>query len=131
MKLLDAGCGYGYCLRTYGPFIMPNGRLYGVDIHRNLLKNAKKYSDKEGLRNVSYFSVGDIYKLPFGKNTFDISMAQIVLSHLKEHEQALIELIRVTKRGGCIAVFDNAVGEGSASAGWDNIFKPTIKVLQG
>ena len=31
MRLLDAGCGHGYCLRTYGPHCMPGGELVGFD----------------------------------------------------------------------------------------------------
>ena len=126
MKLLDAGCGYGYSLRTFGLYCMPGGSLVGVDIEKTLLKTACRLAKKEGLTKSTFFQQGDIYNLPFNCNTFDIAIAQVVLCHLDKPEQALDELIRVTRRGGCIAVFDNAVGGGSES-GWDNLSKWTIK----
>ena len=52
-------------------------------------------------------------------------MAQVVLCHLAEPQHALDELIRVTKRGGCVAIFDNAVG--GCPWGWDSTWRPTVK----
>jgi hypothetical protein len=46
-------------------------------------------------------------------------MAQVVLCHLSEPEKALDELIRVTKRGGCVAVLDNATWGGREIL-WDD-----------
>jgi len=126
MKLLDAGCGYGYSLRTYGPFCMPGGKLVGVDLEEKHLKNTRRLAISEGLKNVSVFQVADVYDLPFDKNSFDISIAQVVLCHLEKPEEALDELIRVTRHGSCIAIFDNSISRGGYNY-WDSIFRPTIK----
>ncbi len=125
MRLLDAGCGYGYSLRTYGPRCLPGGRLVGLDVEHGLLKTARKLAGKEGLGSRSHFINATMYRLPFPDNTFDVSMAQVVFCHLDRPQKALDEMIRVTKRDGCIAVFDNAVGSGG-SAGWTSLIKPTI-----
>lgn len=127
MALLDAGCGYGYSLRTFGPYCMPRGRLVGVDQRAELLETASRVSKKEGLGNATTFLTGDIYDLPFDRNTFDAVMAQVVLCHLAEPQHALDELIRVTKRGGCVAVFDNAVG--GCPWGWDSTWRPTVEQM--
>lgn len=108
--LLDAGCGYGYSLRTFGPFCMPGGRLVGVDARADLLETAGRLADEAGLGAAATFSVADVHALPFDEGAFDVVMAQVVLCHLDEPERALDELIRVTRPGGCVAVFDNAVG---------------------
>lgn len=126
MKLLDAGCGYGYSLRTFGHYCMPGGKLVGVDIEEKLLMKARRQSRKEKLGKASEFINTDVYFLPFPKNTFDITIAHVLLCHLAEPERAFDELVRVAKRKGCIAVFDNAVA-GGGYYGWGNIFKPTIK----
>jgi SAM-dependent methyltransferase len=126
MKLLDAGCGYGYCLRTYGQYCMPGGRLVGLDLERELIETARSQTEDEGLGAVSRFTTGDIYGMPFPDDTFDISICHVVMCHLAEPEKALDELIRVTKPGGCVAVFDNAYA-GVGSNIWFNIFRPTFK----
>jgi SAM-dependent methyltransferase len=125
MRLLDAGCGYGYSLRTYGPYCLPDGKFTGLDINYNLIIKARTLAVKEHLGKYSQFVNGNVYRLPFTNNTFDISIAQVVLCHLNRPEQALDELIRVTKRKGCVAIFDNAI-EGGGRTGWNNAFKPTI-----
>ncbi len=126
MKLLDAGCGYGYSMRAYGPYCMPRGRLVGVDIKEKHLKEAGRLVAKEGLARRAAFVKGSVYELPFDCNTFDITIAQVVLCHLAEPQRALDEFIRVTRAGGCIAVFDNAHA-GGATCAWTNTLKPTIK----
>ncbi|OYD13909.1 hypothetical protein CH330_09790 [candidate division WOR-3 bacterium JGI_Cruoil_03_51_56] len=126
MKLLDAGCGYGYILHTFGPYCMPGAELVGLDREKKLLATAKRLATKQGLGGATKFVEGDVYDMPFEKNTFDFSVAHVVFCHLAEPEKALDELIRVTKRGGCIAVFDNAIGGGDGVS-WNNIHRPTIR----
>jgi SAM-dependent methyltransferase len=125
MKLLDAGCGFGYVIRTFGTYCLPGGELVGLDRDEKLLASAARFARKDGLGGVVRFVAGDVCRMPFADNTFDIAIAHVVLCHLKEPEKALDEMIRVTRRGGCIAVFDNAASE-SSGAGWSNVREPTI-----
>ena len=126
-KLLDAGCGYGYIMRTYGPYCMPRGELVGLDREKPLLAGAKRYLRREGLAGSARLVQGDIEAMPFEDDSFDFSAAHVVFCHLARPEKALDELIRVTRPGGCVAVFDNA--RGSASSGWDSSHKPTLREL--
>jgi ubiquinone/menaquinone biosynthesis C-methylase UbiE len=124
MKLLDVGCGHAYCLRTYGPFCMPGGELVGVDEETQLFEEAKRMTEEEGLGDVSTFHTGDVYALPFESGSFDITLCQTVFCHLDRPEDALDEMIRVTKRGGCVAVFDSAQGAGATF--WFSVLRPTL-----
>lgn len=126
MYFLDAGCGYGYSLRAFGHYCMPGGKLVGVDIEEKLLMKARRQSRKEKLGKASEFINADVYFLPFPKNSFDITIAHVLLCHLTDPERALDELIRVAKRKGCVAIFDNAVG-GGGYYGWSNIVNLSIK----
>jgi SAM-dependent methyltransferase len=125
MKLLDAGCGFGYAMRTWGRFCMPRGVLTGLDREKRLLAQALRYCRKEGLGKAARFVIGDICKMPFEENVFDMTLAHVVFCHLAEPEKALDEMLRVTKPGGCVAVFDNAM-TGSASSRWNNWYQPTV-----
>lgn len=126
MKLLDAGCGHGYAMRTWGQYCLPGGKLVGLDRDKRLLTTAKRFCRKERILDSCRFVEGDIYDLPFGDNTFGLSLAHVVFCHLAEPEKALDELVRVTRPGGCIAVFDNAIG-GGAHGSWSSWHEPTVK----
>ncbi|MBN2465387.1 methyltransferase domain-containing protein [candidate division WOR-3 bacterium] len=124
MGLLDAGCGFGYALRTWGRFCMPGGKLVGLDRDRKLLAQAARFCTKEGLGKAARFATGEICSMPFENNTFDMTLAHVVFCHLAEPEKALDEMIRVTRSGGCVAVFDNAM-TGSPGSRWNNWHQPT------
>lgn len=124
MKLLDAGCGYGYVMRAFGPYCLPGGKLVGLDRERKLLAGAARFARNQGLTRASSFAVGDICRMPFPDNAFDVTIAHVVFCHLKEPEKALDEMIRVTRRGGCVAVFDNA--RTVPGTDWQNIRELSI-----
>ncbi len=124
MKLLDAGCGYGYAMRTWGRFCMPRGQLVGLDRDRKLLTQAARFCRKEGLSSSVEFVHSDICVMPFDDDRFDVSMASVVLCHLAEPERALDEMTRVTRPGGCVVVFDNAAAGGRENQ-WSNWSEPT------
>jgi len=125
-KLLDAGCGFGYIMRTYGPHCLPGGELVGLDRDKKLMATAARFCRREGLAKAMRFVCGDVCAMPFDDNTFDVSIAHVVLIHLAEPERVLDELIRVTRRGGCIALFEPARSGGS-STGWNSWHEPTIR----
>jgi len=68
-----------------------------------LLAEARKLA--AGLANVS-FSEGDIFALPFEDVSFDIVGTIRTLHHLDRPEQALKELVRVTKPNGRLLIID-------------------------
>jgi ubiquinone/menaquinone biosynthesis C-methylase UbiE len=125
-KLLDAGCGFGYAMRTWGSFCMPGGELTGLDRDKRLLAQAARFCKKEGLGKAARFVCSDIHQMPFPDNTFDVSLVHVVLIHLAEPEKVLDELIRVTRRGGCVAAFEPARSFGS-STGWSSWHEPGIR----
>ena len=128
MRLLDAGCGFGYAMRAWGRYCMPRGELVGLDRDRKLLAQAARFCSKEGLGKAARFVAGDIGKMPFDGDVFDVALAHVVFCHLAEPEKALDEMIRVTRPGGCVAVFDNALGNGMAG-GWSSWYAPSLKEL--
>lgn len=126
MRLLDAGCGHGYAMRTFGHYCMPGGVLLGFDIGESLLKTARQNVRREKLDPASCFVSGNVYVLPFPDNSFDITIVHVLLCHLSEPERAFEELTRVTRHKGCLAIFDNAVA-GGGYFGWANHYRQTIR----
>jgi SAM-dependent methyltransferase len=88
--LLDAGCGNGRFLE-----ILPAETVsVGIDASLNLLKVARK-------RKRGHFHVCcELEHLPFKSNLFGTVVSCRVIQHLKEQEQAVGELCRITRDHG-------------------------------
>ncbi|OGH25201.1 MAG: hypothetical protein A3D82_04355 [Candidatus Levybacteria bacterium RIFCSPHIGHO2_02_FULL_40_29] len=95
-KYLEIGCGpffIGQEIATKGAFVV------GIDYSMNALKLAKFYLDEEGIDN--YLLVcGDIAKMPFKDNVFDILYGGGVIEHFKDTVGVVKENHRVLKKGG-------------------------------
>lgn len=98
-KILDAGCGRGFYLKTLScfPFVK---KIFGIDINPSYLKIARKNIDKEKV----IISKASIYRLPFPNNCFDLVIASEVLEHLKDDKKALMELKRVLKKNAHLII---------------------------
>jgi SAM-dependent methyltransferase len=60
-------------------------------------------------------------ELPFGDDTFDVALAQLVVHFMEDPVAGLREMARVTRAGGVVAacVWDHAGGRGPLSVFWD------------
>ncbi len=59
-------------------------------------------------------------RLPYADDTFDLSLAQLVVHFMSDPERGVREMARATRGGGCVAacVWDNAGGHGPLSPLW-------------
>ena len=96
-KLLNIGC-------AHGPDFLPFRRgfdLYGVDFSCEMLKFARKYSQKFNF--TVDLSLADVSRLPYSDETFDWVISVATYHHVKgkeERQAALNELRRVLRPGG-------------------------------
>ena len=107
--ILDVGCGLGSAVRVMAKMVGSNGRVVGVDSSETMLQEAKARSVGFGFS--ADFYKADAQRLPFKDETFDFCTASSLLEYVPQPEQALDEMIRVVKPGGCIAVtaFDSYI----------------------
>jgi 2-polyprenyl-3-methyl-5-hydroxy-6-metoxy-1,4-benzoquinol methylase len=98
--ILDASCGpnSGYLTKT--PI---NIQGIGLDISRTNIENSIKMSKEIGKNKLS-FIVGDIEKMPFHEDTFDVIICKDVLEHVKCNENAISEIAFSLKREGKIFI---------------------------
>lgn len=101
LKLLDVGSGSGTISVSFAKLI-PDGHVTGVDVNPKILPRAVAVAEMAGVTNID-FQQGDIYKLPFADEAFDITFCHQVLVHIGNPWDALQEMLRVTKRGGVVA----------------------------
>ena len=108
MKILDAGCGTGAVTRIFAQNVSL-GEAVGIDIDAQFLETAKKLAESENIKNIR-FEKGNIDKLSFENDYFDVAYCRLVLMHVHDPVKTVRELARVTKSGGLIAVSDNDDG---------------------
>lgn len=101
--VLDAGCGPGGKTLYYAA--KGCKRIIGVDIDENRIGHARNFLRAKGADNVE-FRVGDLSKLEFADNTFDIIFLNDVFEHIERPilKAVLAECKRVLKPGGSICM---------------------------
>jgi 2-polyprenyl-3-methyl-5-hydroxy-6-metoxy-1,4-benzoquinol methylase len=105
--ILDAGCGGGF----YSiPLATLCNEIYALDISFKNLQILKRRAKARKLSNVNIIH-GDIEKLPFKSDLFDIILLLGVLEHLPNTQKAVEELQRILVLGGkIICVLPNHKG---------------------
>jgi 2-polyprenyl-6-hydroxyphenyl methylase / 3-demethylubiquinone-9 3-methyltransferase len=91
--LLDVACGGGLLAKHL------QGRGYrhiGVDLSATALNLARAH-DVAAVR-------GDVVRLPFGAEVFDVVVAGEILEHVADHDALVAEVCRVLKPGGTLVI---------------------------
>lgn len=90
-SILDAGCGEGFTLNRLKEAGIGK-KLDGFDFLDRAIKIGKKQYPYLNLKQ------GDIYHIKAPANTYDVVICSEVLEHLERPEDALRELVRVSKK---------------------------------
>ena len=106
-RVLDLGSGAGIDVFLAAKKVGENGRVTGLDMTDEMLAKARKNAEVGGFRNVS-FEKGEIEKMPFPDNTFDLVISNCVINLVPDKRLAYREIRRVLKPGGMFAVADMA-----------------------
>lgn len=96
-RILEMGCGRGYFANKVAS--NHNVSYVAADYELNNLKYAKELGNTDFL---DLCFLGNIYKIPFADESFDIVVIAEVLEHLEEPDSAMKELTRVLQKGGIL-----------------------------
>lgn len=99
-RILEVGVGTGLSLSSYSR----KSQVTGIDISEPMLEKARERVKKQGLDHVRSIVVMDAEKLDYPAASFDVVVAQYVITAIPNPENALNEFIRVTRPGGEIIV---------------------------
>ena len=102
--ILDVGCGPGSISADLAE-LASSGSVTCLDTSESVLESARATFGERGLSN-GEFAAGNVEKLPFDDDTFDIVHAHQVVIHLPDPETAMREMRRVLKPGGVLACKD-------------------------
>lgn len=111
---LDIGCGRG-AVTVQLALRLPRGRVTGIDLWRSIDQSGNNTAATEanlvanGVVDRVTLETGDMTKLPFADNTFDLATASLSIHNVPTAEgraAAIREAIRVLKPGGRLLIVD-------------------------
>lgn len=109
-KLLDVGCGPGSTASVAYNFNR-EGHITGYDREIEFINYANNFSESKKRTNVKFIQNNQgCEKLPFENESFDICFSRFLFEHLANPYLAFNELMRVTKKGGKIGIYENDSG---------------------
>jgi ubiquinone/menaquinone biosynthesis C-methylase UbiE len=76
--------------------------VVGLDASLRMLEIARRLTAGEGLEDRVTYCQGSSYAQPFPDGSFDAALVVTTLGHLDAPDQAVLELVRVTKPGGTV-----------------------------
>jgi SAM-dependent methyltransferase len=100
--VLDVATGPGYIAEA---FARSAREVIGVDLTAAMIAIAEERTRERGVSNVS-FRIGDVQKLPFVNEEFDVVVCRLALHHMPNSGQVVHEMARVCRVGGTVLVED-------------------------
>jgi ubiquinone/menaquinone biosynthesis C-methylase UbiE len=104
-SLLDIGTGPGWLLRTLHQQC-PALKLTGVDTSAAMVTQARQNMAQAGLQDHIEVVEGNVSRLPFPDNAFDVVVSTGSIHHWKEPIAGLNEIYRVLKPGKYALIHD-------------------------
>jgi len=124
-RILEVGVGTGISLPDYSR----ENKLFGVDISESMLRKAQDRVTELGLDNVEGLAVMDAEHLDFPDDSFDVVVAQYVVTAVPNPEAALDEFVRVLKPGGEIIIVSRIGAEAGLRRSIEHWFQPVVRKL--
>ena len=124
-RVLEVGVGTGISLPQYAPHL----RIFGTDISEAMLRKAKRRVDELRLKNVEGLAVMDAEKLEFPDNSFDVVMAQYVVTAVPNPEAALHEFARVLRPGGELIILTRVSADAGVRRFIEQRLQPVVRPL--
>jgi phosphatidylethanolamine/phosphatidyl-N-methylethanolamine N-methyltransferase len=124
-RILEVGVGTGISLDQYSA----RHCIVGVDISEPMLRRAKARVSRGNHANVEALAVMDAERLGFCDASFDVVVAQFVITAVPAPEAALDEFARVVKPQGEIVLVNHLGAEGGLRSVCEKGLAPLIRHL--
>lgn len=111
-RILEVGVGTGLSLSGYAS----RNRITGIDISAPMLEKARRRVEQLKLSHVEDLAVMDAEALTYPDASFDVVVAQYVVTAIPRPEKALDEFVRVVRPGGEI-ILTSRIGAGTGTRG--------------
>src|SRR5271169_6221209 len=119
-RILEVGVGTGISLPDYAD----TNRLVGVDLSEPMLRKARARVADRGLNHVEALAVMDAEHLALADQSFDVVVAQYVITTVPHPEATLDEFARVIRPGGEIVLINHIGAESGPRARFEQWIAP-------
>ena len=124
-RILDVGIGTGISLTDYSP----KNRIVGVDYSEPMLRKAHGRVMEHKLGHVDALAVMDAQRLGLPDMSFDVVVAQYVITAVPDPEATLDEFVRVVRPGGEIVLVNHLGAENGPRRLFEQGFAPIARRL--
>ena len=124
-RILEVGVGTGISLPDYSR----TNRIVGLDISEPMLRKAMQRVAEHKLDNVEALAVMDAEKLALPNASFDVVVAQYVITAVPNPEATLDEFARVLRPGGEIILVNHIGAETGMRRTFEQGFAPLARRL--
>ncbi|HET7680030.1 MAG TPA: class I SAM-dependent methyltransferase [Xanthobacteraceae bacterium] len=124
-RILEVGVGTGISLPDYSR----SNRIVGIDISEPMLRKALQRVSEQKLENVEALAVMDAEKLALRDASFDVVVAQYVITAVPNPEATLDEFARVLRPGGEIVLVNHIGAEQGMRRAFEQGFAPLARRL--
>jgi len=124
-RILEVGVGTGISLPQYARI----NRIVGIDISEPMLRKAHQRVIEQKLSNVEAIAVMDATRMALPDSSFDVVVAQYVITAVPNPEATLDEFARVLKPGGEIVLVNHIGAESGPRRLFEQCFAPVARKL--
>ena len=124
-RILEVGVGTGLSLPDYSRI----NKIVGLDISLPMLRKAQEKVAEHRLGNVEALCVMDAARMGLPDKSFDVVVAQFVITAVPNPEATLDEFARVTKPGGEIVLVNHIGAESGPRRMFEVCFAPLARRL--
>jgi phosphatidylethanolamine/phosphatidyl-N-methylethanolamine N-methyltransferase len=124
-RILEVGVGTGISLPDYAR----RNRIVGIDLSEPMLRKAQERVVEHKLDNVDALAVMDAEHLALPDQSFDVVVAQYVITAVPHPEATLDEFARVIKPGGEIVLVNHIGAESGPRRLFEICFAPLARRL--
>lgn len=105
-RILEVGCGTGDDAREVARRVAPGGAVVAVDSSLAMVEEARRRGEDDDAELAVRYEVDDALALDAADDDFDGCRVERVLQHLDRPDDAVGELVRVTRPGGRVVVVE-------------------------
>ncbi len=105
--ILEIGVGTGLSFDDYGP----ENVVTGIDVSVDMIEKAQRRLETGHFPHVAAVHVMDAHELEFDDSSFDVAVAQFVITLVANPEGVLDECIRVLRPGGTLILVNHLYSE--------------------
>jgi phosphatidylethanolamine/phosphatidyl-N-methylethanolamine N-methyltransferase len=124
-RILEVGVGTGITLPEYSR----QNRIVGIDLSEPMLRKARQRVIEQSLTNVEKLEVMDAEHLSFPDASFDVVVANHVISTVPNPEAALDECARILRPGGEMILISRIGADAGLRHVVERLLQPIVRRL--